>query len=366
MALFDRFRLARAAAAAITPSSPAYAIASPLSDGQLTRIVWSDVFGTTPNLIGRADALTIPGVFKARAVLLSLLAGAPLVAFNAAELEAAEDEGRDPVPLPRDEQPAWLTRTSGAVSPWHRMALTLDDHIFYGWSLWARLNDDDGNVVDVERIPKERWKFDDTMRVLVDRAGDGNFGSVDESEIVLIPGASEGLLAYATRSLNGAIALEEAWVERAKNPVAMTELHQTQESNLKPEEAKQTVDDWNAARRAGGGAAFTPWDIEARDHGQVAADLYVEGRNGSRIDVANFFNMPTSLLDGSVSTASLTYSTQEGDANEVLIYTVPYWRDPIVGRLSLDDVAGEDIVIRQNLAGLTRLPQSPIGDPGHE
>jgi hypothetical protein len=339
-------------------------IVSPMSADTLPKIVWSDVFGTQPRVLTREEALSLPGVFKARGVLLSLLAGAPLVAYDADELELAEAEGREPKPLPRAQQPAWLQRNAGGVSPWHRMAATLDDHIFYGWSLWT--GNDDGRA----RVPLERWRFarDGSGTLELDPAGAGAWRhATDADELTLIPGASEGLLAYGARALNGAVAIDEAWVDKAKNPIAATELHQTVESNLDEAGAKAYVEAWNQARIEGkGGAAFTPYDIEARIHGQISPDLYIEGRNGSRIDIANYFNMPASLIDGSVSTASLTYSTQEGDANEIALYTVPYWRDPIVGRLSLDDVAGPGVVIRQNLRGLVSPQLSPIGDPGNE
>ena len=361
MALWDLLKRSAGMAPSSSPQRMRD-LATPLSPGELTKIVWSDVLGTSPDIMTREDALSLPGVFKARGVLLSLLAGAPLVAYDAAELELAETEGREPKPL--TDQPAWLRRNAGGVSPWHRMAATLDDHIFYGWALWT--GNDDGRA----RVPIERWRFaaDGTGTIELDAHGTGAFRpATDADELTLIPGASEGLLVYATRALRGAVAIDEAWVDKARNPIAATELHQTVESNLDEAGAQSYVDGWNAARAAGkGGAAFTPYDIEARIHGQISPDLYIEGRNASRIDIANFYNMPASLIDGSVSTASLTYSTQEGDANEIALYTVPYWRDPIVGRLSLDDVAGDGIVIRQNIRGLVSPQLSPIGEPGNE
>jgi hypothetical protein len=360
MGLFDIFKrsAAIASAASSSPTTP-QAIASPLSASQMQTIVWSDVFGGQPEIMTRAEALAIPGVFKARAILLALLADKPL---EAGELDAAGEFVR------LDDQPEWLRRTSGPVSPWHRMAATLDDIIFYGWSLWVRKNDADGRLLEAERVPIDRWKFseDGLRRVLVDRTGNEAFAGVDESEVILIPGPSEGLLPYASRVLAGAVALDEAWVERARNPVALTELHQTIESNLSSTEARELVAEWNKARQAGGGAAFTPYDVEVRDHGQAAADLYVEGRNAGRIDIANFFNLPGSLLDATTATASLTYSTQEGDANEVALYTLPYWSAPITGRLSQDDVSGEGVLIRQHLGSLVTPATSPIGDPGNE
>jgi hypothetical protein len=355
--LFDIFRRS---AELVAPAAPP-AIASPLSSSPpLTTIVWADVFGTAPRVMTREDAMTVPGVFKARAVLLSLLADKPLEAYRI-------DEAGNEVRL--DEQPGWLRRTSGPVSPWHRMAATIDDLVFYGWSLWVRKNDAAGTLLEAERIPIGSWRFSDDgrQRILVNRGVTGDdFQPVDASEVILIPGPSEGLLAYAARVLHGAIAIDEAWVERARNPVALTELHQTVESNLTQTEVDDLVRKWNAARQASGGAAFTPYDVTAIDHGQASADLYVEGRNAGRIDVANFFNLPGSLLDATTATASLTYSTQEGDANETALYTVPYWSAPITGRLSQDDVAGPGVLIRQNLGNLVTPETSAIGAPGNE
>jgi hypothetical protein len=366
MGFFDRLKLVAGAAAASSTASPVRLdIVSPLSESQMHRIVWSDVFGTTPGLITREQALALPAVFKARAVLLALLADKPLIAYDERELFEAELAGRDPIPLPFDRQPAWLRSTAGAVSPWHRMAVTLDDIVFYGWCLWTLDRDDAGEIVDAVRVPMGLWKFDELGRVMVKAHDAAPFEPAVDRDVLLIPGPSEGLLAYATRSLEGASDIEDAWVDRAKNPIPVMELHQTVESNLKPEEAKATVDDWNAARRSGG-AAFTPYDIEAKAHGIVAADLYIEGRNAGRLDVGNYFNLPASLLDGSVATASLTYSTQEGDANEVALYSTPYWSNPITGRLSQDDVAGAGIAIRHHLGGLVSTELSPTGGIGND
>lgn len=365
MGFFDRLKLVTGAAAASSATASSFDVVSPLSESNMARIVWSDVFGTTPGVITREQALALPAVFKARAVLLALLADKPMLAYDERELFDAELAGRDPVPLPFEQQPAWLRSTAGPVSPWHRMAVTIDDLVFYGWSLWALDRDDDDTILDAVRVPKALWEFDTAGRVMVKTDATARLEPAVDRDVLLIPGPSEGLLAYATRTLNGASDIEESWVDRAKNPIPVMELHQTVESNLKPEEAKQTVDDWNKARKAGG-AAFTPYDIEAKAHGIVAADLYVEGRNAGRIDVANYFNLPASLLDGSVATASLTYSTQEGDANEVALYATPYWSNPIAGRLSQDDVAGAGVAIRHHLGGLVSTEISATGGIGND
>jgi hypothetical protein len=353
LSLIDRVRLVVGAAAASATASPVRTdIASPFSANDLNKVVWSDVFGTQPTIITREEALAIPAVHKARALVISLIADKPLIAF------------RDPeTRLP--SQPTWTRRTNGAVSPWHRMAMTLDDLIFYGWSLWATKRGASGQVLDAERVPVGLWRFGERGVVEVIDPDSGSYRVADEREVVLIPGPSEGLIQYAARSFGGAIAIEDSWVKRAQSPIPLVELHQTQESDITPAEAEKYVKDWDAARIKGA-TAFTPHDIEAKALGTVSADLYIEGRNASRLDVANFFNLPASLLDGSVSEASLTYSTQQGDANEVALYALPYWIRPIEGRLSQDDVVPAGQFVRFDISGFVSLPQSPIGEPGNE
>ena len=316
-------------------------IKSPFSESQLQTVIWSEVFGTQPTLITRAEAMSLPAVFKARAILLSLIADKPLTARK----------GDDLAPT----QPAWLYRTDGDVSPWLRMAGTLDDLIFYGWSLWGIERGAAGQITYAGRVPFARWKTDDRGRILVDDK------PVDSADVLLIPGPSDGLLTFASRSLRGAVAIESAWVDRALNPIPQIELHQTVESGITAPEAKTLVDNWNAARNSGSSTAFTPFDVTANALGQVAPDLFTEGRNNSRLDVANFFNLPASLLDGSVSVASLTYSTQEGRRNEVFDYTLRYWLGPIEGRLSQDDVVPAGQRVRFDFSTLIDNPQTPTG-----
>ncbi|TFC94569.1 phage portal protein [Cryobacterium sinapicolor] len=317
-------------------------IVSPWSDGELGKIVWSDVFGTTAQFITRAEAMTIPAVVKARSIFVALIATRPLRSFDA-EVEVAT-------------QPEWLSRTDGSISPFHRMAWTLDDIFFHGASLWGVERDADGNITAAERCPIELWKTDASGRILV------NDKAVDSESVIYIPGPSEGLLTMASRSLRGAAALETAWIARAQSPIPAIELHETVESGVTADEAKDVVAAWAQARKDPNGAiAFTPYSIQANALGSSSADLFVEGRNFTKLDVANFFALPAALLDGSLSTASLTYSTQEGKRNELLDYAVPYWAGAIEGRLSQDDVVPKGERVRFDFSDLLTPVNSPIG-----
>ena len=162
---------------------------------------------------------------------------------------------------------------------------------------------------------------------------------VDEDEVIYLPSAHDGLLSYATRTLRGSVELEQAWVSRAKNPIPTIDLHETIDTGMERDERQLVVDDWAKARSDPNGAiASTPYNIEARVLGSLDPQMFIEARNASRLDVANFFQIPASALDATTATASLTYVTQESGQNSIDSMTIPYWVRPLEDRLSQDDV----------------------------
>jgi len=323
-------------------------VVSPFQTAGPTKLVWSDILGTESQFFTRAEAMTLPAVVKGRAVIAGQIAPLPLVALDAAAVLA--------------EQPSWLQRTDGVLSPWHRMLWTVDDLIFAGWSLWGVEREDnaeDGAILTAARIPLEWWALDDDGGIIIN---DGS-GPVDAQahEVILIPGPSEGLLEFATRSLRGAVLLEDAWVKRSRNPIPLVELHENVAGYLDDvDDVEGLISDFVAAREdVNGMVSFTPHNITLIAHGETAPQLAIEGRNFVKVDVANFLNLPAAALDGSLSTASLTYSTQEGARNEIADYSIAYWAGAIEARFSQDDVTPPGTRIRFDLAQIrTTTPEN--------
>jgi hypothetical protein len=300
-------------------------------------------FGQQSQFITREQAMSLGGVVKGRGILWSQIAPAPIVELD--------DRGpvREPAP--------WTYRTSGAITPLHRMGWTLDDCIFSGWSLWATPRAVDGDpITDAERIPIEWWHFDGEGRIVVQDE------PADAKDVTLIPGPSEGFLEYATRALRGALSIEDSVVKRAAVPIPLVELHEVQDGSLSDEEIDDLISDYVTARQDPNGAVtFTPAGIELKVHGEQASAFAIEGRNFSRIDTANFLMLPAAALDASLSTASLTYSTQEGERNEIADYSIAYWSDPIAARLSQDDIVTEGHRIRFDFSQIRTTTPSPTG-----
>lgn len=308
-------------------------IRSPFA-GSLAPIVLADLVSLYDSVaadlpLTRDQALCIPGVYRARAILLSLIPDKPLKAW------------RGDVEAPPAESP-FLHRTPGILGPWQRMARTIDDLIFHPYSLWLTQRGEavEGRkpILNAVHCPYESWRVNAAGLIELQNSDNG-WDVADEDEVLLIPGPSEGLLAYASRTFRGAAALEATWVNRAGNPKAITEIHITDDAQLEDDEAEDLRDNYVAARQSTNGAVVvTPPGVEIIDHGAAEASLFVEGRNSGRLDVAAFFNLPGSLLDASTATASLTYVTQEGQFNSLDAVSLPYWYRPIEARLSQDDV----------------------------
>lgn len=328
-------------------------IRSPWTSTDLRRVAISELSGLNPGIVNRSDAMKIPAVVRGRGLICGTLSRHPLGLFA---LDPTNPEGDGT----RLATPAWMTSTKTGQSPATRMLWTLDDLIFGGLSVWATERNDDGKITDALRIPPAYWDVDpDSLGVLV-------YGKLAKADEVLIfEGPQEGLVTIADTSVMASRNLATAWQQRVESPVPLVELHQTDPAiELDEDEIDEAIEDWEAARRAGG-TAFTPPHIEAKIHGDVKADLYVEARNADRIDWANYLGLPAAMLDGSMATASLTYSTAEGKRSEFIDYSLAYWAVPIESRLSQDDVTDDGTFTRFDLRWLTTTTQ-PAQNPGIE
>lgn len=351
MGLLDRLKKDTRAIERMSAGLP---LVSPLAGttSQMSQLVFSEFFAGEVGELTREGALSVPPIKRARDILVGTIAS----------MQLQEWEGDT------ETTPAWLRNSSSGISPWHRMSATVDDLIFYDWSLWVvqREGGPESQIVDALRMPYERWSIDDTTgAVYVDGS------QVSAHEVIVFPGnGSGGILATGAQTIKGYRALERAWIKRAESPIPLVELHKTDDEPLtdgadddeEENEIGRLTGDWEDARK-NGGTGFTPSNIELRVHGDVKADMFVEARNAAVLDVARLLGLPAALLDGSMSTATLTYSTQEGKANEFAMYSIPAWTNPIEARLSLDDVSPAGRVIRFDRSSLVAAQQPAVASP---
>lgn len=305
----------------VTASANRIAVASPFATypNHLNQVVWPDIMGQDFLPLTRPEALSVPAVSRARMLIAGSIAQIPLRAF-------AGDDLRDP-------QPLWIDRMDGPLSPFHRMLWTIDDLLFYGWSLWAVQRDRIGQPISMSRIPWDRWDFDTIGRIEVD--GD----LVADNEVMLIPGPHDGILNTASRSIRHASKLIKAAENAAANPTPTIELHQTTNAPMASEDIAALISAWSAARQgANAGVAFTNSAIEVREHGSVDAALLIDGRNAAAVDIARACGLPAAMLDATGPSASLTYETTEGRTRELIDFGLAPYLTAVSGRLSMNDV----------------------------
>lgn len=294
-------------------------IRSPWTQGQLSKVVWSDILGSDELPVTRAEAMSVPAIKRARDMLCVDIARLALKAYRGAEELAT--------------QPAWLYRTNGRTSPQHRMLWTVDDLIFGGWSLWAVERGSGKAITDGMRIPPSYWDFGDDDEILI--GGE----PVDEDQVILFPGSHEGILNSSGRTVRGARKLEAIWVSRAARPIPAAELHQTNQTEMTQTEIDNLVDDWTEVLDdSEGGVAFTPWNIELKPHGEGSSDLIIQGRNAAAIDGARAVGVPAALVDASNVNSTLTYETMQGRNLEYIERSLSLYTTPIEAVLSMDNV----------------------------
>lgn len=312
----------------------------------LQSIVWADVMGDQAYApLTRAGAMAVPSVAKARHLLCAIIARLPLVQMTGATVDV--------------DQPLWMQRTDGTLSPWHRMMWTVDDHLFYGWSLWAvkRGAPSDGSPpLEMARVPYERWDVSAAGEIMVDQR------TVLADQVVLIPGPHGGILNDAQTIIRLAGDNLQAAANAARNPNPNIDLHYTGDDETY--DPAEIIKIWSDARRGlSGGVGFTNKWIEAKTLGSHLDKLLIEGRNADAVDIARAVALPAASLDATTTGASLEYTTGETRNQELLDYGASFYMDAIAARLSQDDCVVRGKRSAFDVSQFTSLTPAPTGAP---
>lgn len=325
-------------------------VSSPLASNQLAKIAFADLAGLSVNTITRTEAMQVPAIVKGRALIAGLLARHPLAAFDTkATTQAAT-------------MAPWLTTTSTPQPPRARNLWSYDDLLFGGLSCWGVQRLDDGTITDAARIAPAYWDLNpDSLGVIVDGK------PASSEEVLLIEGPQEGLLTLAEETIRAALAMDAAWSKRVQSPVPVMVLQATDVmGELDDAERDEMLTKWEKKRQLGG-TGYLPAGLKLDTPGATDSDsqLFIQGRNALRLDIANFLNVPAALLEGSMSTASLTYSTGVDKRNDLVDLSLGYWADALEARLSQDDVVPAGYHVAHDLTALATTVQ-PTRSPNQE
>lgn len=341
-------RTDRALRASVTPipDPSTYPIATPWGSADLARIVFEEMFGSDVPANTRSAAMRLAGMARARNLVVSTIAGMPLAALR------------------RDERlpdPPWFWTCHDGSTPQHCLAWTVDDLIFYGWSLWEFVLGADKFPLSHARIDYADWTIDGDNRLRWSTTDEPIVNS-SSTRYVLIPGLHEGVLTYGCDVIRDTRALYAIVRERLNNPVPQVDLHQTGGRQLNKDEIADLRSDWALARSgANGGVAYTNEWIEAKPFGVGGENLLIEARNAAVLDLARLVGVHGATVDATTPKASLNYETTSGRNEELVDFDLNLYMLPIRSRLSLDDVTPHGTRIAFDLADFTSTPQDPTG-----
>lgn len=298
-----------------------------------------------PAKLTRSAALRVPAVVRARKLIVTNLPRCPLVPY------AGTDE------LTAANRPRWIDSTDGPWSPYHRMLWTADDLFFYGLSAWAvaRVN---GLVVAADRIPFEQWTIDpQTGHVL------WNNQEVAATDVIVIPGVDEGILAYGSDPIGHAADLADGARKAARSPVLNTIIKQLSGEPLPKDKRQEVVNDFVAARRkTDHGVSFASANVEVVEAGKRDPALLVEGRNAAAIDIARLTGIPAALLDADTG-KSMTYQNTNARMAELVDFGLAPYMSAIAGRLGLDDVMPAGQSVEFDTSVLTGVADGGVAPP---
>lgn len=314
-------------------------ITSPFSpDSHLIQWVADDVLGeAAASLINsRASAMRLSGIARGRNMLVTQIARNPLVVLRG-----------DAQVVP---SPSWCLGTRDGSSPQLRTAWTVDDLIFYGWSLWRRANGADGFPIAADHVNYDDWNIDDDNRLCVN-----GFPVDNEDEWTLIPGIHEGILSFGADVLSDARDLRKIVKNRLTNPNPDVNLEaQPDSEDMTAEEWREFVNAYVANRKINGNVGFTNRYVKAVfGQGQKDADLMIDAKNASTVEQARIIGVHAGLLDATAPKASLNYETATGRNQEFVDLDLWTYMLPITARTSMDDFVPHGSRTAFDLSGLT-------------
>ncbi len=312
-------------------------LSSPFSSdaSHLHQWVLDDVLGEAASsaINTRASAMRLPGIARGRNLIVTAIARNPIVVYRGPAVAAITADDR----VERlATQPSWVNNTGDGSSPELRNSWTVDDLIFYGWSLWRRYNGADRFPLAADHVNFDDWSIDEEDRLVV---GGVTVPFSEERNWTLIPGIHEGILTFGADVLRNGRDLAALIKERLQNPVPDINLEaQPDSEDMTDAEWLSFVNAYVANRKKNGNVGFTNRFVKAVAFpGRKDEDLMIGAANASVVDQARLIGVHAGLLDATAPKASLNYETQAGTNREFVDFDLWSYMLPLAARLSMGD-----------------------------
>ena len=184
-----------------------------------------------------------------------------------------------------------------------------------------------------------------------------------------------GILVDGKDTIDQALKIEEAYLNRLDNPIPLTVLTLRDDIYFGMDKDKRAElrDEWNEGRRKNS-TALKPEAMKVDLPGAtVGTDLYETGRNAVRLDIANHVSLPASVLEGvrqggSGGGTEMRYTGVQNGNTRSELWDFGLAKRMLLAfesRMSLDDVVPSGKSIRGDLSNMLATPD-PITTPTSE
>lgn len=269
--------------------------------------------------IGRARAMTLPTISRARDVLASIVASCPINQYGA----AWNGEELEELPLPPEP---WMLRPDPSTSRVHILGWTLDDLMFYGRAHWfVSQRYSNGLPAAFTWLPAEYVTV--TASMMAGNAPVGTYTiqfqgtDVPLRDVVNFWSPLEPVLKVGVRTICTAERLENAALRLATNPIGFGWLKVTGGEPLTPEELSELGTGWVSARTTldGNAVGVLSQDVDYVESSMDPSRLQlVEARAQSALDLARIANVPPWIVG--ISIVGMTYSNVMEQNRQALLY----------------------------------------------
>ena len=299
----------------------------------------SSLFFTPQTFITRSDAIAVPSVARAAALIKGVVGTLPLHLYR----KSTGQELGNPIWLdqPDYRQPRMVT-----------LGWTVDALFFYGVAYWevTELYADDGRPSRFAWVANTRVTvtLNNTNTLVKSYAVDGserpNSGI---GSLITFQAMDEGILNRGGRTIRAALNLEKAAAVAAETPIASGYI-QNSGADLPEEQITGLLASWKLARTQRSTAylsstlkyeptAFSPKDM-----------MYSEAKQELATEIARLCNVPAYLLSADAN-ASMTYSNVMDERKQFVDMTLRPFIEAIEGRLSMNDLTNSQNYVRMSL-----------------
>lgn len=299
----------------------------------------SSLFFTPQTFITRSDAIAVPSVARAAALIKGVVATLPLHLYRKT---TGQELG----------SPLWLEQPDYRQPRVITYGWTVDALFFYGVAYWevTELYADDGRPARFAWVANTRVTvtLNNTNTLVKSYAVDGSERpTAGIGSLITFQAMDEGILNRGGRTLRAALDLEKAAAVAAGTPIPSGYI-QNMGADLPEDQITGLLASWKLARTQRSTAylsstlkyeptAFSPKDM-----------MYAEAKQELSTEIARLCNVPAYLLSADANN-SMTYSNVMDERKQFVDMTLRPFIEAIEGRLSMNDITNSQNYVRMSL-----------------